>query len=122
MAITTGRVLAEAGKAAIDGSGPGFRGPTRDALVLRKLQEMRRELDRLQAAIQSAERAVAAGTAAPYAMDPLRGWVATLVESQEYIDSFGFGYGKFPVEWTARQVAAGARRRAEVDRLLASCS
>jgi hypothetical protein len=125
MANTMGRVLAEATRTAIDKgqtTKPAIKGPTRDTLVLRKLQEMRREIARLAAAVQQAEHTVAVGGAPPYAMDQLRGWVVSLVESQEYIDSFGFGYGKFPVEWSARQVAAVARRRAEVDRLLMSRS
>jgi hypothetical protein len=114
MAGTIGKVVADALRTAK----PAMKGPTRDTLALRKLQEMRREIARLATAVQQAEHAAAVGNAPSYAMDQLRGWVASLVESQMYLDCIGFGYGQFPIDLQAQKAANVGRRRAEVDRLL----
>jgi hypothetical protein len=122
MADTFGKVMADMARTMSGQGKPAIQGPTRDTLTLRKLLEMRREIARLATAVQQAEHAVAAGGAPPYVMNQLRGWVVSLVESQMYIDCLGFGYGQPTVDWSAQQVAAVARRRAEVDRLLMSGS
>jgi hypothetical protein len=118
MAGTIGKVMVDA----IRTAKPAMKGPTRDTLALRKLQEMRREITRLAAAVQQAEHIVAAGTARPYSMDQLRGWVVSLAESQHYIDCLGFGYGQFPVDWQVQKAAIIAQRRAHADLLLVSRS
>ena len=97
------------------------------ALVRRKLQEMRREVARLGGAIQQAERQLETGADDPatefawaQASHQLRGWVASLVESQAYIDSIGNAQNHFDVK--IRQVMAVAKSRAQAEQLIVSRS
>ncbi len=97
------------------------------ALIRRKYQEMRREIARLGAAVQEAERQLGTGlddiaSELPWtqASHQLRGWVLSLMESQGYIDSIGNAESYF--ERRLREVMAVAKRRAQAERLFASRS
>jgi hypothetical protein len=121
MANTMGRVLADAGRTAIDKGKPATAS---QVLIRRKLQEMRREIARLAAAVQQAEHAAGLGaeTAAEFswtqAGHQLRGWVLSLMESQAYIDAIGNAESYF--ERRIREVMAVAKNRAQAERLVAA--